>query len=161
MRKEVLRIWARLNELIEDYNGLEAYLGESFCEDELGMVRTANGSKDIDGHVNGTPVQVKFKWVTRENLNTRYIQIKPEADFGAMIITYAHPEGIDVELFGVWSKQQVMSVGKKRSSGYLRVNLKDLGPLSQYDLKARNSCWLAKIMEIQMNPNKTTVLAAI
>lgn len=140
MRKEVLKTWARLNELIKDYNGLEGYLGESFCEDEFGMVRTAKGSKDIDGHVNGIPVQVKFKWVTRENLNTRYVQVKPETDFGAMIIACAHPEGTDVELFGIWSRQQVVSVGKKHlSSGYLRVNLKDLASLPQCEFETGSS----------------------
>ena len=73
MRKKVLDLDARIQAITTGYDGVEAYVGESFCEDEFGMVRTDRGTKDVEGHVGEISVQTKFKWATPENLKTRYV----------------------------------------------------------------------------------------
>ena len=62
MRKKVLDLYARIQAITTGYDGVEAYEGESFCEDEFGMVRTDRGTKDVEGHVGEISVQTKFKW---------------------------------------------------------------------------------------------------
>ena len=132
MRQEVLKLLARVQTITDGYDGVEGYLGESFCEDTFGMVRTNRGTKDVDGHVGPIPVQTKFKWVTPENLKSRYISVKPSADFDVMIVTCAEPGGSAVRLFGIWTKEQVLSVAKKPHQSSPRANLTDLLQLPQF-----------------------------
>ena len=131
MRNEVLRLWARVQAITDGYNGVEGYLGESFCEDTFGMVRTGRGTKDVDGHVGPVSVQTKFKWVTPENLKSRYISVKQDADFDVMVVTCAEPGGPAVRLFGIWTKEQILSVAKPHKSSP-RANLTDLEQLPQF-----------------------------
>ena len=126
--QELLKLLSRVQDITEGYNGVEGYLGESFCEDTFGMVRTGRGTKDVDGHVGSISVQSKFKWVTDANLNSRYVQLKENPDFDVMVVTCAEPGGSAVQLFGIWTKEQVLSVAKPHKNGP-RAGLKDLEPL--------------------------------
>ena len=131
MRTELLELYARVQAITDGYDGVEGYLGETFCEDAFGMVRTGRGTKDVDGHVGAISVQTKFKWITPQNLKTRYVTVKPDADFDVMIVTYAEPGGSEVRLFGIWEKEQVLSV-MKPTKQLPRVNLTDLRQLPEY-----------------------------
>lgn len=131
MRQTVLELWARIHAIAADYDGVEGYLGESFCEDVLGMVRTRRNCKDVDGYVGEVAVQSKFKWITRDNFKTRWIQLRKDPGFHVLVVTYAKPSALEVQLFGIWSKAQVLSVGKPYRSG-LRVRLVALKELPQF-----------------------------
>ena len=130
-RTELLELYTRVQAITDGYDGVEGYLGETFCMDTLGMVRTGQGTKDVDGHVGEISVQTKFKWVTPKNFKTRYFSFKPDADFDVMIVTYAKPGGSEVRLFGIWEKKQLLSV-KRPPKRYPRVYLTDLKQLPQY-----------------------------
>ena len=69
--REVLMLRHRMNELTKEYDGVEGYLGETFCQTHFEMRRTPRTTKDIDGYIGDKSVQVKFKWVSAENLATR------------------------------------------------------------------------------------------
>ena len=123
LRKMVLQICSI-------YGDGHAFLGESFCEDEFGMVKSQTGREGIDGYIRHLAVQVKLKWVTQENLSSRYVTIKPDAGFDVLIVCKNGAEG-DVELFGAWEKQQVEAVRKPNTN---RINLKDLAQLNCFQL---------------------------
>ena len=112
---------------------MEGYLGESFCEDVLGMVGPRRSRKDVDGYVGKVAVQSKFKWITRDNFNTRWIQLRNDPGFHVLVVTYAKPGAPDVQLFGIWSKAEVLSAAKPYKTG-LRVRLAALKELPQYCL---------------------------
>ena len=133
MRTELLELCARVEVITNGYDGIEAYLGETFCEDTFGMVRTPLGTKDVDGHVGKLSVQVKFKWITPQNCKTRYVSIRPDAGFDVMIVTYAEPGESEVQLFGIWEKTQVLSKMRPQKR-YPRVYLTHLKQLPQYCL---------------------------
>ena len=132
-RKHVREELLSLRQLLAaEYDGVEGYLGESFCEDELGMCKVPRGTKDVDGYIGEKSVQVKFKWIDESNFNTRYVSIPRDPEFDLLIVTYARPEDMDVRFLGIWSKEDVLSVtkfprNKVSSSG--RADLKNLRKL--------------------------------
>ena len=124
MRKLVLQVCSI-------YGDGHAFLGESFCEDEFGMVRSEKGTEGIDGYIGDLTVQVKFKWVNEKNKSSRYISVKPDAEFDILIVCKNDAEG-DVELFGAWEKQQVETARKNKSHD--RVMLKDLEQFDRFQI---------------------------
>ena len=139
MRTEVLQLYARIQAITDGYDGVEGYLGESFCEDEFGMIKAGPGTKDVDGHVGKIAVQSKFKWLTPENFKTRYVSIRKEPGFDVLIVTYAESGESNVRLFGSWTREQVLSKAKPAQSS-LRVFLKDLKTLPTF--------WMPRHQEI-------------
>lgn len=126
---EVLELRHRLHRLTKEYNGVEGFLGERFCEIEFQMQRTPRGTKDIDGYIQDKSVQVKFKWVSADNLKTRYVAIKPEAQFDWLAVVCAEEGGSEVRLFGIWENPEVLDLTRKSNSN--RVMLKDLSMIPQ------------------------------
>ena len=110
-----------------------AFLGESFCEDEFGMVRSEKGTKGVDGYIGKYAVQAKFKWVTEKNFSGRYITVKSDAEFDILIVCVN--DGDDaVRLFGAWKKWQVEEA-RTMSKPHDRVKLQDLAQLDRLQLK--------------------------
>jgi len=120
--------------LTKGYDNVDGYLGESFCEDHLEMVRTPRGTKYIDGYIGDKSVQVKLKWVTEKNLPSRYVEIKPEAEFDWLVVVCAEDGDSEVSLFGVWDSEEVFKL--RDSSNSNRVKLKELRQIPEVeDLK--------------------------
>ena len=103
-----------------------AFLGESFCEDTFGMVKSEKGTEGVDGYIGKYAVQVKFKWITEKNISSRYIAIKSDSEYDILIVVYANSADDDVRLFGAWEKWQVEEAVRKTSMRQDRVMLKDL-----------------------------------
>ncbi len=129
VRKVLLQI---LGSMPSRYDGVYEFLGESFCEDRFGMVRTAQGKKDVDGHIGDLAVQVKFKWHYSKNKDDRYVTIKPDADYDLLIVCIDGQKG-DVELFGAWEKKHV-EAARKKSTPPNEVKLKYLKQFACYPL---------------------------
>ncbi len=121
-RKKVLECLAQINDISKDYDRAEGYLGESFCEDQLQMRKTRAGEKDIDGYIQGRAVQVKFKWVSAQNLGSRYVTVKRDPKFELLIVTCAEHGASEVSLFGIWDISEVLEIIGSRN----RVSLKKL-----------------------------------
>ncbi len=119
LRKLILQI-------CECYGDSYAFLGESFCEDKFAMVKSEKGTEGVDGYIGKYAVQVKFKWITEENISSRYIAIKPDSEYDILIVVYANSAHDDVRLFGVWEKWQVKQAVRTTSMRQDRVMLKDL-----------------------------------
>ena len=119
LRKLILQI-------CEYYGDSYAFLGESFCEDTFGMVKSEKGTEGVDGYIGKYAVQVKFKWITEENISSRYIAIKSDSEYDILIVVYANSAHDDVQLFGVWEKWQVEEAVRTTSMRQDRVMLKDL-----------------------------------
>ena len=109
-----------------------AFLGESFCEDEFGMKRSEKGTKGVDGYIGKYAIQVKFKWVTEENISSRYITVKSDAEFDILIICVNSGDD-EVRLFGAWEKWQVEEA--RTNKLHDRVMLKDLDKLDRLQIK--------------------------
>ncbi len=122
-------VWLRklVLQVCSIYGDAYAFLGESFCEDEFGMVKAETGKEGIDGHIGDLAVQVKFKWFGKSD---RYVTVRPDAGFDILIVCGSGSnEG--VKLFGIWKRQQVDSVRNPKNN---RINLKDLEKLDQFAL---------------------------
>ncbi len=130
-REEALRLCHRMDELTEGYNGIHGFLGESFCETYVGMVRTPRGTKDVDGYIGEKSVQVKFKWVTEENFATRYIAIGPKTDFDWLIVVCAEDGDAEVRLFGIWESGAVFELRDRPPQN--RVKLRELREIPQVE----------------------------
>ncbi len=113
------------------YDGVEGYLGESYCEDVLGMVQSRRNYEDVDGYVGKVAVQSNFKRITRDYCNTRWIQLRKDPGFHVLVVTYAEPGASNVQLFGKWSQAEVLSAAKPYKTG-LRVRLAALSEFPQY-----------------------------
>ena len=123
-RKKVLENCTQINDLIEGYDGAEGFLGENFCQDLLRMTKDRRGIKDVDGHIRGRPVQVKFKWLNAENFETRYVTFNPDAKFDLLIVTCADYGDSEVCLFGIWKKEEVVPIIGAQNRVYLKKLLK-------------------------------------
>lgn len=123
----------KLLKLLEDYDDFPGFLGESFCEDHYNLHRTPKGTKDIDGCINGVPVQVKCK-ITKQSFDRWYVAFKNLTcvDWQVLIVTYADCSDQTVRLLGLWMRQQVLDVLKNSSESARkngRVSLKKLSEL--------------------------------
>lgn len=127
--REVLMLRHRMNELIGEYDGVEGYLGESFCQTHFEMRRTPRGTNDIDGYLGDKSVQVKFKWVSAENLATRYVEISAKAEFDWLIVVCAEDQDLEVRLFGIWESDGVFKLRDRSNSN--RVLLRELKEIPQ------------------------------
>ena len=85
-----------------------------------------------NGYIGKYAIQVKFKWVTEENLSSRYITVNPDAEFDILIVC-VNGEDDEVRLFGAWEKWQVEKAGTNKPHG--RVMLKDLDKLDRLQIK--------------------------
>ena len=119
----------RIDELTREYDGVEGYLGESFCQTQFEMRRTSRGTKDIDGFIGDKSVQVKFKWVNADNLASRYVQFKSEAEFDWLVVVCAEDRDLEVRLFGIWESARVFHLRDRSNSN--RVLLRDLRTIPQ------------------------------
>lgn len=121
-RKMALESLAKIRHISKGYDRVEGYLGESFCEDQLRMRKTREGTKDIDGYILGRSVQVKFKWVNAQNLGSRFVTVRPDSQFDLLIVTCADYGDTEVSLFGIWDKAEVLKIMGSRN----RVSLRKL-----------------------------------
>lgn len=119
-RKKVLEYCTQIDNLTKEYDGPEGYLGESFCEDYLKMSKLRKSMKDMDGWIRGRSVQVKFKWINSENLESRYVTISPAAEFELLVVTCADYGDSEVCLFGIWKKEEVGAVIDAQDRVYLQ-----------------------------------------
>ena len=109
-----------------------AFLGESFCEDEFGMVKSERGTKGVDGYIGDYAIQVKFKWVTETNPSSRYITVNPDTKFDILIVCVDSKDD-EVRLFGAWEKWQVEEARTNKLRD--RVKLKDLEKFDRFQIK--------------------------
>jgi len=147
-REEVLSLCHRLSQLTKDYDGVNGYLGESFCEDHLEMDRTLRGTEYIDGYIGDKSVQVKLKWVTKKNFPSRYIQIDPKAQFDWLVVVCAEDGDSEVSLFGVWESEEVFKIRPKSN----RVTLKKLREITKVDLKIDQTLTYSHRQNFQETP---------
>lgn len=136
-RKIILKKYSKMISLIDGYDGVEGFLGESFCEDKLGMERAVRSERWIDGHINKKSVQVKFKWVNENNWKSRYISINSNAIFDLLIVTYAKYGDSEVKLFGCWKKVLIDQELKRINSN--RIFLTRLCKLKTFSLPSADS----------------------
>jgi len=97
------------------------------------MKRLKKGMKGVDGYIGNYAIQVKFKWVTEEDISSRYVTVKSDAEFDILIIVCADNPDDGVRLFGAWEKWQVEKARRNKSQD--RVMLKDLDKLDRFQIK--------------------------
>ena len=96
------------------------------------MKRSEKGTKGVDGYIGKYAIQVKFKWLTEENISSRYITVKSDAEFDILIICVNSGDD-EVRLFGAWEKWQVEEA--RTNKLHDRVMLKDLDKLDRLQIK--------------------------
>lgn len=136
-RKIVLKKYSKMISWIDGYDGVEGFLGESFCEHKFGMEKADRSEKWIDGRINEKSVQVKFKWVNENNWRSRYISINSNAIFDLLIVTYAKYGDSEVNLFGCWEKVLIDQELERKKSN--RIFLTRLCKLNKFGLPSVDS----------------------
>ena len=137
-RKKALTLYKHIWKIAREYDGAEGYLGEQYCEERFRMDRTGRSTPGVDGYVEKNskkyPVQVKFKWIPPDvKLSSRYVSVNRNAAFELLIVTWAAPDDLDVQILGVWKKVDVLATANPEPSS-VRVYLTKLQKIEEFDL---------------------------
>lgn len=127
-RKTQAQAKAIIAELGSYDGGAHGAAGEVYAEEVLGMVKARASERDVDGWIDGIPVQVKAKTVEGlKHFRSRYIELDAECEAEEVVVILIF--GVKLVHFGNFKISDLRGTPTRRlgkPTGKVRYPLKDM-----------------------------------